>query len=96
MKAKREATALMLANEKLEEIRRVASAGQSLDNETGTETLDNQTKTGMSNEIVFIRQTSIATDAVNDWRSNVTVSVRWTEQRGEEGQVVLQTVVVAP
>lgn len=93
MKAKREATALMLANEKLEELRRAASAGQSIDNETGTEALDNQTKTGMPDGVVFIRQTSIATDAVNDWRANVTVSVRWTEQRGEEGQVVLQTVV---
>lgn len=94
MKVKRESTALMLAHEKMEEVRRAISSGESIDNETGTEVLDNQTRTGTIEKVVFERQTNIAADSIHNWRANVTVSVRWREQRGEEGRVELQTIVV--
>lgn len=87
MGSKREMTALFLANEKLELYRqKIAADNDSYDpNRTDNVTVDN---------VLYTRTTSSIPDGTDTWKSNVTVSVRWAEQRGGQGQVVLQTIVV--
>lgn len=85
--SKREAWALRLANEKLEDYRRVLADNKTYD-PSGSETIT-------VDNIEFIRRTTTAANnATRAWSKNVTVSVRWAEQRGGQGQVVLQTIVV--
>lgn len=87
MNSKREATALLLANEKLEAYRQAIAADNETYNPAGTETLT-------KDHVVYTMTTSSNADATYPWKRNVTVSVRWAEQRGGQGQVVLQTLVV--
>ncbi|MGQ9751003.1 type IV pilus modification PilV family protein [Desulfosoma sp.] len=87
MQSKRETTALFLANEKLEAYRQKIHANDDLYNPNGTDnvTIEN---------VLYTRTTSSTPDGTYSWKRNVTVSVRWAEQRGGQGQVVLQTIVV--
>ncbi|MEJ5347415.1 MAG: prepilin-type N-terminal cleavage/methylation domain-containing protein [Desulfosoma sp.] len=86
MNSKREARALLLANEKLEAYRQ-AIADNKTYNPNGTETLT-------QDKVVYTRTTTSVLDPLYSWKRNVTVSVQWKEQRGGQGQVVLQTIVV--
>ncbi|WP_170161631.1 type IV pilus modification PilV family protein [Desulfosoma caldarium] len=87
MKSKREATALLLANEALEAYRQAIDVDDKTYDPNGTETVTRD-------NILYTRTTSVTSDPTHAWRRNVTVSVRWAEQRGGQGQVVLQTIVV--
>lgn len=87
MQSKREATALLLANEKLEEYRQKIDADNGSHNPNGTETVTIE-------NVFYTRTTSSTPDGTHTWKRNVTVSVQWAEQRGGQGQVVLQTIVV--
>ncbi len=85
--SKREARALLLANEKLEDYRRALGADNMTYDPNGSETIT-------VDNIEFIRTTTAVADPTYNWKRNVTVSVQWREQRGGQGQVVLQTIVV--
>lgn len=84
--SKREVRALLLANEKLETYRRAVADNETYDPD-GDETI-------MVDNVEFVRKTKAETDATYGWKRNVTISVQWKEQRGGQGQVVLQTIVV--
>lgn len=95
--AKREASALALANERLEELRQQIASGQWADNCTEDEPcLDNCTQDFLhpQGHAWCERSTVAEPDPVNNWRRNVTVSVRWKEQRGGQGEVSLQSLLV--
>lgn len=87
MQSKRQATALLLANEALEAYRQAIDADNKTYDPNGTETVTRD-------DVLYTRTTSANPDPTNAWKTNVTVLVRWTEQRGGQGQVVLQTIVV--
>ncbi len=86
MNSKREARALLLANEKLEAYRQAVT-----DNKTYN---PNETETLAEDNVAYTRTTTSVPDPSYSWKRNVTVSVQWREQRGGQGQVVLQTIVV--
>uniref|UniRef100_A0A832EA68 Type II secretion system protein n=1 Tax=Desulfacinum infernum TaxID=35837 RepID=A0A832EA68_9BACT len=94
---KREAAALALANQRLEELRRQVASGKWADNCTeDAPCLDNCGQYFLHTQgNIWCERTTVADpDPVNGWRRNVTVSVRWREQRGGQGQVSLQTILV--
>ncbi|SHF65216.1 prepilin-type N-terminal cleavage/methylation domain-containing protein [Desulfacinum infernum DSM 9756] len=87
LKTKREASALVFANQQLETFRSTLASGGTVPVGTTTDVLQ-------QGNVTYTRVTNVAQDGTFPWRLNVTVTVQWAEQRGGQGQTVLRTILV--